>query len=138
MLKIRHSLMCIAMILFILGGCSGNKAAVTVGLGETFTIGVNQTANISGQDMTVTFNGVIGDNRCPQNATCVWEGVASSKTTFNYKGQDYVIVLNSPGLTSEASDTFVEYNLTYSLNPYPRQGEEISPGDYELTLSITK
>jgi hypothetical protein len=138
MLKNRYSLICIAMILFVLAGCSGSNATVTVGLAETFTISVGHTANITGQDMTVTFNRVIGDNRCPQNATCVWEGVASSETTFSYQGQDYIIVLNSPGLTSQASDTFVDYTVTYSLNPYPRQGEQISPNDYALTMSITK
>jgi len=33
---------------------------------------------------------------------------------------------------------FNDYTLTYSLNPYPREGEEISPNDYRLTLTLTK
>lgn len=138
MTRLWHLLICIAVFFIALTGCSGSKEAVSVGLGETFTIGVEQTARITGEDMTVTFNGVIGDSRCPQNVTCVWEGVANSKVTIIYQGKAYIIILNSPGLAEEAKETFINYTLTYSLNPYPRAGEEISPNDYRLTLKITK
>ena len=138
MVRLRYSLICIAMVLVALTGCSGNKVAVTVGLGEIFTIGVGQSAQITGEDMTVTFNGVIGDSRCPQNVTCVWQGVASNNTTIVYQDKDYTVVLNSPGLTEQAKETFINYTLIYSLSPYPREGEEISPKDYQLTLKITK
>jgi len=126
------------VVLIALVGCSGNKEAVTVGIGETFTIGVGQSARIAEEDMTVNFNGVIGDSRCPQNVTCVWEGVASSKTIIVYQGKEYTIVLNSPGLTEEAKETFINYTLTYSLNPYPTEGKEIHPKDYRLTMNVTK
>jgi len=138
MVRLRHSLIFIAMVLVALTGCSGNKVAVTAGLGEIFTIGVGKSAQITGEDMTVTFNGVIGDSRCPQNVTCVWEGVASSNITIVYQDREYTVVLSSPGLTDQARETFIDYTLTYSLNPYPREGEEISPKDYRLTLAITK
>ncbi len=127
-----------AVVIFPSTGCSNNQVAVAVGLDEVFTIGVGQSARITGEDMKVTFNGVIGDSRCPQNVTCVWEGVASSNITIVYQGKDYTVVLNSPGLTDQAKETFNDYTLTYSLNPYPREGEEISPNDYRLTLTLTK
>ena len=117
-------------------GCSKNH--FTVGLGEVFTIGVGDSARIAGEDMTVTYNEVIGDSRCPQNVTCVWEGVASSNVTIVYQGENHSIVLNQPGLAEQAEDNFMNYTLTHSLNPYPREGEEISPNDYRLTLTITK
>jgi hypothetical protein len=127
-----------AIILISLIGCSNNQIAVTVGLGEAFTIGVGQSARIAGEDLTVTLNEVIGDSRCPQNVTCIWEGVASSDITIIDRGVNHSIVLNQPGLTEQAEDTFIDYTLTYSLNPYPREGEEISPNDYRLTLTFTK
>jgi len=136
--RLRYLLIFAVITLISFTACSNNKVAVTVGLDETFTIGVGQSARITGEDMTVTFNGVVGDSRCPQNVTCVWEGVASSNTTIVYQGKDYTVVLNSPGLTEQAKETFVNYTLTYSLNPYPREGEEISPKDYRLTLKIAK
>ena len=138
MTRLWYLLISIAVVFIALAGCSGNKEAVAVGLGETFTIGVGQTARITGEDMTVTFNGVIGDSRCPQNVTCVWEGVASSKTTIVYQGKEYTIVLNSPGLTEEAKVAFINYTLSYSLNPYPIEGKEIASKDYRLTMVITR
>jgi hypothetical protein len=136
--KIWYIFMFAAIAIFPSTGCSNNQAAVMVGLGETFTIGVGQSARITEEDMTVTFNGVIGDSRCPQNVTCVWEGVASSNITIVYQSKDYTVVLNSPGLTGQAKENFINYTLTYSLNPYPREGEEISPEDYRLTLTLTR
>lgn len=119
-------------------GVSPIQTDVTVGLGEVFTIGVGQSAWIAGEDMTVIFNEVISDSRCPQNVTCIWEGVASSDVTIMYRGENYSVVLSQPGLTEQAEDNFIDYILTYSLNPYPREGEEISPNDYRLTLTLTK
>ena len=53
MVRLRYSLILIAMVLIALTGCSGNKVAVMAGLGEVFTIGVGQSAQITGEDMTV-------------------------------------------------------------------------------------
>ena len=138
MARLRHLLIFAAIVLISLTGCSKNQVAVTVGLGEVFTIGVGKSARITGEDMVVTFNEVIGDSRCPQNVTCVWEGVASSHVTINYQEKDYALVLNQPGLTEQAKETFIHYTLTYSLNPYPMEGEEIPPKEYLLTLTVTR
>ena len=136
MARLRYLLILVTIVLISLTGCSKNH--FTVGLGEVFTIGVGDSARIAGEDMTVTFNEVIGDSRCPQNVTCVWEGVASSNVTIVYRGENHSIVLNQPGLTEQAEHNFMNYTLTHSLHPYPREGEEISPNDYRLTLTITK
>lgn len=136
--RLRH-LLIFAVILFItLTGCSNDQSDVTVGLGETFTIGVGKSARITGEEMIVTFDEVIDDSRCPQNVTCVWEGIASSRVTINYQDKDHTLVVDQPGLTEQAEKPFFHYKLTYSLNPYPREGEEIPPKEYLLTLIITR
>ena len=136
MARLRYLLILFTIVLISLTGCSKNH--FTVGLGEVFTIGVGDSAQIAGEDMTVTFNEVLGDSRCPQDVTCVWEGVASSSVTIVYRGENYSIVLSQPGLTEQAEDTFIGYTITYSLNPYPREGGEISPDEYRLTMTLTK
>jgi len=88
--------------------------------------------------MVITFDEVIGDSRCPRNVTCIWAGVAISRVTIKYKGVNYSLALNQPGLTEQAKEVFIDYTLNYSLNPYPVAGKEISPRDYRLTMSITK
>ena len=137
-MKLKHILVFTAIVFIFLTGCSKNQVAVKVSPGEDFTIGVGQSARITGEDMIVKFVEVIGDSRCPQNVNCVWEGVASSHVTITHKDVSYQIVLNQPGHTEYAEETFIDYTFTYSLNPYPREGEEISPDEYRLTLTITK
>jgi hypothetical protein len=137
MKRLRYVIVYTAIGFVLLAGCDGNQIPVTAGLGEVFTIGVGQSAQIPSEDMEVAFIEVIGDSRCPQNASCVWEGVASSHIEITHEGVDYSIVLNQPGLTEQASETFINYTLTYSLNPYPREGEEIPLKDYLLTLNVT-
>lgn len=138
MKRLRYVIICAVVAFVFLAGCDGNQTPITVGLGEVFTIGVGQSAQIASEDMEVTFIEVIGDSRCPQNVNCVWEGVASSHVKITHEGVDYSIVLNQPGLTEQASEVFINYTVTYSLNPYPREGEEIPPKDYLLTLNVTK
>ena len=138
MKRLRYVVIYAVIVFVILAGCDGNQMPITVGLGEVFTIGVGQSARIASEDMEVTFIEVIGDSRCPQNVNCVWEGVASSHVKITHEGVDYSIVLNQPGLTEQTSETFINYTVTDSLNPYPREGEEIPEKDYLLTLNVTK
>lgn len=138
MARLRQLLIFAAILFISLTGCSNNQSTVPVGLGEVFTIGVGKSARITGEDMIVKFDEVIGDSRCPQNVTCVWEGVASGRVTIKYQEKDYALVLNQPGLTEQAKETFFNYTLTYSLNPYPREGEEIPLKEYLLTLTVTR
>jgi hypothetical protein len=137
-MRLGYILIFLSMAIFSLSGCSGNQVAVTVGLGETFTINVGKSAQITGEEMVITFDEVIGDSRCPQTVNCVWAGVASSRVTIVHQGTTYSLALNQPGLTEQAQDSFINYTLKYSLNPYPKAGEEISPRAYRLTATVTK
>jgi hypothetical protein len=138
LIRLPYLLIFLPIILFSLPGCTGNQAGVTVGVGETFTIGVGQSARINGEDIVITFDGVIGDSRCPRNVTCVWAGVASCRVTIIHKGVNYSLALNQPGLTEQAKESFIDYTLNYSLDPYPIAGKEISPRDYRLTMTVKK
>jgi hypothetical protein len=117
-------------------GC--NNGPLSVGTGEIFTLAQGDIAKISGEALSLTFDSVIGDSRCPQNVTCVWEGVASCEITIDYQGNKYSLAINQPGLSDQAQTTFFEYTLTYSLNPYPREGEQIQNKDYRLTMTVSK
>ena len=131
-------LLVLAVILVNVGGCSKNQATVTVGLGENFTIGIGKSARITGEDMVITFDEVIGDSRCPQNVTCVWAGVASMRVTIIRQDVNYSMALNQSGLAEQSQADFIDYTLTYSLNPYPIAGKEISSKEYRLTMTVTK
>ncbi|RZN40305.1 MAG: hypothetical protein EFT35_03095 [Methanophagales archaeon ANME-1-THS] len=136
--RLGYLLVLILVLLVSVAGCIRNQVDITVGPGEGFTIGIGQSARITGEDMVITFEEVIGDSRCPQNVVCLWAGVASSHVRITHQGTRYSMVLNQPGLTDQAQESFINYTLTFSLHPYPRAGEAISPEEYRLTLTVTK
>ena len=137
MIRLRHLVALAAILLIPLTGCS-NSPAVTAGIGEPFTLGVGQSAQIAAEGMAVKFNEVIDDSRCPQGVTCIWAGQASSRVTITYQGKDYPMVLTLLGSTDQTKESFAQYTLIYGLSPYPVQGQRISPKDYRLNLTVTK
>ena len=138
MARLLYVLMLIPVIAVTALGCSGNQADFSVKPGEMVTLAIGQSAQITGEDLEITFAEVVGDSRCPQNVTCIWEGVASSLIRITYKGVSYSIVLDEPGLTEQAQDSFFDYTLTFNLQPYPVAGVEISAEDYRLNLTVSR
>ena len=137
-IKLWFLLILLPVLLTAFSGCAGNAAVVKAGIGETFTIGIGQTAQITDEDMVITFNEIIGDSRCPKGVTCIWAGVVSARVTIDYKGDSYPLALNQPGLTSPVTEVFFNYTLTYDISPYPTAGEALSDKDYRLTVTLTK
>jgi hypothetical protein len=69
--RLGYLLVLILVLLVSVAGCIRNQVDVTVGPGEVFTIGIGQSARITGEDMIIMFEEVIRDSRCPQNVVCV-------------------------------------------------------------------
>jgi hypothetical protein len=128
----------ILVLSILMAGCSSNPQVFTVGTGERFTLGIGQSARITGEDLVITFEEVTGDSRCPQGVVCVWAGEARSRITITQGGIPHTLELIQPGYSEQAQETFGEYMITHSLSPYPREGEAIAPNQYRLTLMVTK
>ena len=61
----------------IQGGSAPTSVLGTVAsLGQEFDLRVGGSARISGEPLTITFESVVTDSRCPTNTTCVFEGDA--------------------------------------------------------------
>jgi hypothetical protein len=138
MKKIVSGLICLLWILPLLAGCTGAPERINASLGQEFTLRIGQEARITGEALQISFEDVIGDSRCPLNVTCIWEGRASSLVQLTYDDTTYRLVLNEPGLTDHAVDTFRDYSITFHLMPYPGEAEKISKEDYYLQLTISK
>lgn len=119
-------------------GCGNSKPAVKVKPGEKFTIGVGESAELTDEELVITFVEVIGDSRCPKDAVCIWSGVVSFKVNISYRGVDYPLALKQPGLTDQAEDRFFHYDLIFRIDPYPSASEPVKPKDYQLTLTVNK
>jgi len=118
-------------------GCGPGE--VQADLGEEFSLSIGQSAVIAGEDLSIRFEEVVEDSRCPKGVQCVWEGRAVSTLEMTETGTSYQITLTESGLTEEyGRETYGEYQLSFRLEPYPVEGQEISGDAYRLLIVIDR
>lgn len=121
----------------ILSACA-KPAGNEVGPGQEFTLAGGQSAEITGENLSIKFIRVTSDSRCPQGATCIWAGEASSLVEITDSESTYAKTLTQPGLTEPPKTDFKNYEITFDLKPYPQLGKEIKSEDYRLQLKISR
>lgn len=104
--------------------------------GREFTLRPGQFVKIRGEDLTIKFDGVISDSRCPKDVVCVWAGEALMQLTTTLVGDVKTHSLLMPGLSDKAEYVFDGYIITFYLSPYPASQTPISKDKYRLTLMV--
>lgn len=109
-------------------------------IGQPFALNFGETAAFPEADLTITFEAVLTDSRCPANVQCVIAGWATVLLSANHRGQPLAeITLTSPPTQPEQVETFTLEGYTLRLvqiNPYPQQPGEIQTEVYSLTLVL--
>src|SRR5829696_2545549 len=61
---------------FILARCrtAAPLPLLTAGMDNEFTLALEQSAVVTGADLTITLNSVVSDDRCPSEVECVASG----------------------------------------------------------------
>ena len=98
-----------------------------------------QIAELKGEQITIQFEGIQEDSRCPKGAMCIWQGRVSSILQISDNGLSSKIVLTEPGLSDQyGKNRYKQYEFTSHVQPYPELGKEISSEDYRLFLTVKK
>ena len=116
--------------------CDERITGPTSPLNTEFTLAPGETAAIEGASLAVRFNGVTGDNRCPADALCVLGGSADVSVSAISAGSTSGYVLKTGDMQPIQHDGF-----TLSLvqvSPYPFSSRTIEPGEYRVTLKVTR
>ena len=113
------------------------EAQRTVTLGEAFTMGAGERVAVGGATVTVAFETVREDSRCPVGVTCVWAGDA------------VVVIIVDGGSTGEETvdlhtndrfdtDTVLDgYTVRLvDLAPRRQDGVTITIDQYQATLLV--
>ncbi|MEM1043136.1 MAG: hypothetical protein AAGI91_10960 [Bacteroidota bacterium] len=111
----------------------GTAEAMT---GEPFAVEAGSTVRLTEEGVSVRFDEVVSDNRCPANVNCVQAGEAQVRFTLVDTGQgDIPFTLQIDGGITEVqdieryqferADRFVVALLL--LQPYPGHGEDEMP-----------
>jgi len=118
-------------------GCG--KTVTTPSLDEPFVLKPGQAATVQGAGLTVTFDAVEQDSRCPVDVACVWEGDATVKVSIVQPPREkQVFELHTAGSLSRRV-TYGDFELELrDLQPRPRSTAEISSDQYRGTLAVRR
>ena len=86
--------------------------------------------------MSVRFDGVSGDSRCPADAMCIQGGDAIVRIAVIQRGGSQAYALHTGDMRPIAHDD-LEIGLV-DLSPYPFSTRPILPADYRATLRVTR
>jgi len=110
---------------------------VEANLQEVFQLALGQTAQLRPADLSITFQAVIEDSRCPVNLQCIWAGNATvTLEVVQANKEKQTLTLNSTIEPHVADLGNFRFHFE-DLQPQPRADQTIHPGDYRLSLSIT-
>ncbi len=115
-----------------LAGCA--DPIVLPGPAPEFELGVGDIAILQGYGVTVRFEGVTGDSRCPVDVTCVWAGDAEASLRLAVNGaSDTLITLHTTVDDRSVTIGGVRLSLV-GLSPAPTASTVIDPTSYRLRL----
>jgi hypothetical protein len=93
-------------------------ASASVSLDQPFELRVGRSATVAGEGLTVSFEAVPSDSRCPTNVQCVWAGDAVVQVVLSKDGKAFGAELHT-NLEPKSVD-YLNYNVALvSLAPYP-------------------
>jgi hypothetical protein len=117
-------------------GCDEKLTGPTAPLNQQFTLAPGETTVIADTDLSVRFNRITGDNRCPADAVCVLGGSADVNITAASDGSRRDHVLRTGDMQPVQHDEFTISLI--QVAPYPFSARPIDPAEYRVTLSVSR
>jgi len=106
-------------------------------LGQPFDLKPAEVASIEG--LEITFEGVSEDSRCPRGTQCTWAGDAAASFTLQ---KPPAAMLQRTLHTNGRFERQIEIDgfvvRLEDVKPYPKDGGAIAPGDYRVTVVVTR
>jgi hypothetical protein len=104
----------------------------SVRLGEEFVLRFGDQVSVQGVKLSLKFQDVTEDSRCPDGVVCVWEGNSRVLLEVNQS----TFALNT---TVEPKQIIVDRYLVRlnSLSPYPMIERKIQKAEYLAALVVT-
>jgi hypothetical protein len=126
----------LSLLLLLCAGCGGSSTRPDqTPLGKPFELRAGTSANLD-EALTITFERVSNDSRCPMDVVCIWAGDAVVSVSISQGAGGWVRrELHTDPSGSETSYSMYSVKLL-ALSPYPRSDRQIRPEDYVARLSV--
>jgi hypothetical protein len=116
--------------------CSSGPTSPTVEPVSEFVLAPGESASVSGTGLTVRFEAVVNDSRCPAGVLCITAGDAEIALTVRRAGHSAdALALRTADGRNRAEVGEWTLSLT-GLAPYPFTNHPIAPGEYRATLRV--
>lgn len=111
--------------------------APTAPLDIRVTVPFGQAVTVGDGSLTLRFNGVPEDSRCPGDAICIWPGraVVNLTLTNGRRSLGFQLRTDPPGDRAVAEGITLEL---VQLEPYPFASRPHQPSDYRLTVRVVR
>lgn len=120
----KYFLSVVFLCLFVLSCDKSKNPPDGLEAGQSFTV----------NDTRIIFAQVEEDSRCPCEADCIWEGVATVRLLA---GSDTLRVHTTDNAGFSTTTTFGDKTIRLvDLLPYPCNGQPDSQDDYRLTVAV--
>ena len=122
-------------------GTSGLPASTVVVADSDFDLTVGQSAHVDGTTLTLTFNGVTADSRCPLGVFCIQAGNAAVSLTVTDAGgtKTPLVLYSNPTPQTPISAKVAGYEISLvAVQPIRRRNVTIPPASYIATLHVRK
>ncbi len=112
--------------------CPSSPAVASTTPGD-ITLGVGKTGSVGG--LSITFNALLQDNRCPVDVQCIEGGAVNTNVTF--KSGMQTVTKNMP--SDEVAQQFAGYHISIAdVVPPAKSGVEIPSNAYKVTFHVSK
>jgi uncharacterized lipoprotein YajG len=130
------SVLFILTTILLLFGCAPSK--VKASLDKEFTLAIGQTANISGENLTIKLLDVTADSRCASDVECVWAGEVKVLLDINSSGSSQQFELTQLGAGNAEGQKIGNYTCKFTVEPYPISTHQIEKSEYRLKMTVSK
>lgn len=118
-------------------GCNNPlPTSPTVSLNEEFVLEPGGAALVAGSETSIRFDRVSNDSRCPADALCIQGGDALVHISVKSSGGSREYELHTGSMRPVAHEDLTIHLV--QLLPYPFSSRTIQPGDYRVTLRVTR
>jgi hypothetical protein len=126
----------VGICLLFVTACDESVTGPTTPLNSEFTLAPGQAMAIEGAALTVRFNRITGDNRCPADAICILGGSADVNITAaaDRSARDYVLKTGDMQPVQHEGYTIALIEVA----PYPFSARTIQPDEYRTTLRVIR
>ena len=129
----------LALLLAACASAPGARIQEPAPADGTVVLAIGKPQRAPGTDLTVTFEAVVADSRCPTGVQCVWAGEVAVRIRLAAPNMAPATATLHSNLETAKETTYAAWKLSIQdVTPYPTATGGVRPEDYRLTLLIAR